>query len=90
MKPCEVELLVLGALSVVLALLAPAQATQRTEFERFREYILNPEFLELGSVEAALMETATGQIAGQARGYVTGVLLRELLWPSWSRTPGRG
>lgn len=45
-------------------------ATQQTEFERFKEYILNPEFVAIESVEAALMETATGQITTQARGYL--------------------
>jgi hypothetical protein len=95
MKPCEVDLLVLGALSVVLAVLAPAEATQRSEFERFREYILNPEFLELGSVEAALMETATGQIAGQARGYVTGAsspgaFVAILVQDTWTRMTSLG
>ena len=60
---------------MALAFLAPAaasHATEQSEFERFREYILNPEFVDITSVEAALMEEAAGEITRQAKGYISG------------------
>ncbi len=59
-----VVFLITGVLGEAIA------STQQTEFERFKEYILNPEFIAIESVEAALMQTAAGQITTQARGYL--------------------
>ncbi len=62
----------MAAFCTGLVLCGNAVATQLTEFQRFREYVLNPEFVDITSTEAALMEAATGQITGQAKGYIAG------------------